>query len=101
LLFLVTRAELLDAHFLREEAERARQLAEVLGSDVGRHDHDGITEIHALAAAVGQPALVKGLQEQVQQVGAGLFHLVEQDDGVRVVFQLVGQDRQCECVAIL
>ena len=65
---------------VRQEAERARQLPEVLRPDVRRHDDDGVAQIHALAAAVGQPAFVERLQEQVQQVRAGLLDLVEQDD---------------------
>ena len=64
----------------------------MLRAEVRRHDDDGVAQIDALAAAIGEPALVERLQEQIEQARARLLHLVEQDDGVRVVLQLIRQD---------
>ncbi len=66
---------LFDADLPGQEAERAGQLAEVLGADVRRHDHDRVAQVDALAAAVGDPALVERLQEQVQQCSGSPFRL--------------------------
>ena len=90
-LALIFALHLLDADLPRAESERVRQLAEVLRAGVRRHDDDRVRQIHALAAAVGQPAFVERLQEQVQQARARLLDLVEQDDRARVVAQLVRQ----------
>ena len=80
---------LLDAHLLRVEAHRAAQFPEALRPDVRRHDDDRVAQVNALAAAVGDPALVERLQEEVQHARARLLHLVEQHDRVRIVLQLV------------
>ena len=82
---------LLDHVLTRRESERALQLPEVLRSGVRRHDDDRVGEIHALAAAIGQPSLIERLQEHVQQARAGLLDLVEQHHRARVVAQLIRQ----------
>jgi len=64
----------------------------VLRAEVRRHDDDGVAEIDALAASVGEPPLVERLEEEGEEAGRRLFHLVEQQHRVRVVAQLVGQD---------
>ena len=48
--------------------------------------------IDALAAAVGEPPFVEGLQEEVEQTGARLLDFVEQHHGARVVLELIRQD---------
>ncbi len=78
-------------HLARSEPERVLQPLEVLGADVRRHDHHRVGQIHPPAAAVGQPALVERLQEQVQQQRARLLDLVQQHHRARVVAQLVGE----------
>ena len=50
---------------------------------------DGVAEVHALAAAIRQPALVERLQEQVQQAGTRLLHFIQQHHRVRIVFELI------------
>src|SRR5437762_1302957 len=68
---------LLHADVPRQEAQWACQLPEMLRAEIGRHDHHGVAEVHALAAAVSEPAFVEGLQEEVEQSRAGLLDLVE------------------------
>src|SRR5258706_3987144 len=83
--------DLLDADLFLAEAERARELPEMLAADIGRHDDDRVAQIHALAAPVRHPTLVERLEEQVQQVRARLFDFVEQHHRVRIVLQLIRQ----------
>ena len=59
--------------------------------DVGRHDDDAVLEIDRVAERVGQLAVFKNLQQDVVDVRVCLFDLVEQQDGVRVALDLLGQ----------
>ena len=52
-------------------------------AEVGRQDDDGIAEIDGVALAVGQPAVVENLQQDVEDVVVRLLDLVEQDDLIR------------------
>ena len=61
------------------------------GAGVGGHDQDHIAEVDLLAVAVGQLAVVHHLQQDVVDVLVRLLDLVEQDDGVRVLVDGVGQ----------
>ena len=60
----------------------ADALQDLRGTQVAGHDEDGVAEIHRAALGVRDPAVVQDLQEDVEHVGMGLFHLIEQDDGV-------------------
>mmetsp|Transcript_123260 Transcript_123260/g.359895 ORF Transcript_123260/g.359895 Transcript_123260/m.359895 type:complete len:512 (+) Transcript_123260:38-1573(+) len=59
------------------------QLRDGLAPDVRGHDDDGVLEVHGAALGVRAPAVVQDLQEQAEDVGVGLLHLVEEDDAVR------------------
>jgi hypothetical protein len=58
---------------------------------VGGHDQDHVAEIDLLADGVRQRAVVHDLQQDVEHVGVRLLDLVEQDDAVRVLVDLIGQ----------
>src|SRR5262245_21460068 len=58
-----------------QEPKRTRELSETLRSEIRRHDHDGVAQIHAAATSVCQPTLVEGLKEQVEEVRARLLDL--------------------------
>ena len=47
-------------------------LLNVLAAEVGRHDDDGVLEIHRAPVAIGQPPLVQDLEEDVEDLGMGL-----------------------------
>ena len=47
------------------------------GCQVGGHDEDGFFALNGLAFAVRQPAFVKQLEQDSQDVGVGLVHLVK------------------------
>ncbi len=59
-----------------------REVLHQLTADIGGHDHDGIFEIYRSAVTVGQPAIVKNLQEDIEDVRMGFFDLVEQEDRI-------------------
>ena len=51
-------------------------------ADVGGHDEHRVLEVHGAALAVGQPAVVEDLEQDVEHVVVGLLDLVEQHDRV-------------------
>lgn len=53
-----------------------------LGANVAGHDDDGVGEVRRTAAPIGKAAVIKDLQQQIEDVGMGLLHLVEQQHGV-------------------
>src|SRR5258705_6596530 len=52
-----------------KEPQRIGQLPEVLRSEVGGHHDDGVAEVRAPAAAVGQPAFIKCPKKHIEQRG--------------------------------
>ena len=67
-------------------------LGQVLGrANVRGHDHDRVAEVDRAAMAVGQPAVVEQLQEDVEHLRMGLLDLVEQDHRVRTAPNRLGQ----------
>ena len=53
-----------------------------LVAQVGGHDHDRVAEVHRAALAVGETAIVKQLQQDVEHFVVGLLDLVEQHHAV-------------------
>ena len=74
----------------RLEPER-RLLLDEAGADVRGHDDDRVLEVHPVAEAVGQVAVLEHLQQDVEQVRVRLLDLVEQHDRVRVALHLLGE----------
>ncbi len=67
-------------------------LAHLLGrADVRGHDQDGVAEVDRAALAVGQPAVVEHLQQDVEDLAVRLLDLVEQDDRVRPPAHCLGE----------
>ena len=60
-------------------------------TEVASHDDDRIAEVDSPTFGVSQAAFVEDLQEQVEEVAAGLFHFVEEDDTVRFFPDGIGQ----------
>ena len=65
---------------LRHEAQGFQVLLERVCPEVARHYYDRIAEVDPLAPAVGEPALVKDLEKEVEDKGVRLFYLVEEHD---------------------
>ena len=70
---------------------RAFVFANSLGADVAGHDDDGVLERHQATLAVRQTAVVKHLQQDVENVGVSLLHLIEQDDAIRATTHRLGK----------
>ena len=48
-------------------------------TDVAGHDDDGVFEIDGAALAIGEPAIIEHLQENIENVGMGFLDFVEED----------------------
>ena len=59
--------------------------------EVTGHDDDRIAEVDGPALGVSQAAFVEDLQQEVEEVAAGLFDFVEEDDAVRFFPDGIGQ----------
>lgn len=70
--------------------EKYREI-DLLCADVGGHDDDGVLEIHMAALTVGQDAVLKDLQQDVEHIRVRLLDLIEQDDRVRMTADLFGK----------
>ena len=58
---------------------------------VGRHHDNGIFKIHLAAVGVGDLSVIENLQQDVHHIGMRLFNLVEEDDGVGLAADLLGE----------
>ena len=67
------------------------RLGKVARPGIGGHDQDHVLEVDALAVVVGQLAVIHHLQQDVEQVGMRLLDLVQQQHGVRMLVDAVGQ----------
>ena len=75
-----------DAHHLRLYQRRflaVRLVGQDIAAEVGGQHDDCVAEIHRAALAVGQAAVIEHLQQNVEDVLVGFFHLVEQQHLVR------------------
>src|SRR5690625_29476 len=68
-----------------------RLVDEELRAEVRGEDDDDVAEVHGAPLAVGEPAVVEQLEEDVEDLGVGLLHLVEQDDGVGPAAHRLGE----------
>ena len=66
-------------------------LDDVLAADVRGHDDHRVPEVHHPALPVGQAAVIENLEQDVEDVGMGLFDLVEQDHAVGPAADRLGQ----------
>src|SRR6202012_5643162 len=50
---------------------------QILRADIGRHDDDRVAEVNLASLRVGEPTVVKHLQQRVENVGVRLLDLIE------------------------
>ena len=72
-------------------SEPDRGTRRIAGTGVGRHHDDDIAEICLAPVVVGQRTVVHHLQQQVENIRVRLFDLIEQQDRMRVLVDLLGQ----------
>ena len=73
------------------EAHTRAEFCQLARTNVGRHDDDGVAEIHLAAQAVRQLPVVQGLEQEVEDVRVCLLNFVKQHDGVRATTHFLGQ----------
>ena len=73
------------------EADACAEVFQLASADIGGHDDDSVLEVHLATQAVGQLSVVEYLQKDVEDIGMSLLNLVEQDDGVGLAPNLLGQ----------
>ena len=65
--------------------------AQVARPQVAGHDDDCVPEIHRPTVAVGQPAILQDLQQDVEHVRVGLLNFVEENHPVGTAAHRLGQ----------
>src|SRR6185312_13011062 len=69
----------------------AREAFDMLRADIGGHDDDGVLEVHRAALRVREAAVVKDLEQYVEDFRMRLFDLVEKYHGVRAMTHEFGE----------
>ena len=64
---------------------------QILTAEVRGHDDDGVLEVDRSALRVGNSAIVKDLQQNVENIRVSLLDLIEQDDGIGLSAHGFGQ----------
>ena len=62
-----------------------------LAAQIGGEDHHRVPKAHRLAGAVGKLTLLQHLQQQVEHLRVGLFHLVQQHHRRRLRLDPLGE----------
>ena len=75
----------------RRAAEAHGRARHVEGPGIGGHDQDHVREVRFPARVVGQGGVVHHLKQHVEDVGMGLFHLVQQHYGIRSLAHGLGE----------
>ena len=70
------------AHFFM--ADFTLMFHDFMGSEVARHDDEGILEVDDTALAIGQAAIIKDLEEDVEDVGMSFFDFIKKDNRIRM-----------------
>ena len=68
-----------------------RRVDEVGRAEVAGQDQQRVAEVDRAALAVGEPAVVEHLQQDVEDLGVGLLDLVEEHDGVGPAADRLGE----------
>ena len=72
-------------------ALRGDAVQKVFRSNIGGHDQNCVLEVHGAALRVGDTAVVQHLKENVEDIGMGLFNLVEEHHGVGLTAHSLGE----------
>ena len=62
-----------------------------IAAKVGGQDDDRVLEVHGTALTIRDAAIVQHLQQNVEHIGVGFFHLIEQHHAVRFAAHSLGQ----------
>ncbi len=73
----------LDSGHLELRRVARLQVLQESAPQIAGHDDHGILEIHGAPVAIGEPAVLEDLQQNVEHVAVRLLDLVEQHDAIR------------------
>src|SRR5579864_7948745 len=80
-----------DRILLRRLESQAFALLQVPGANVRRHDDDRVLEVNCIAQSIGQLAVFKNLQKDVEHIRMRLLDFVEQHDRVGSALHTLGE----------
>ena len=63
----------------------------LLRAQVGGQNDDGILEVYRSALRIRDPAVIQNLQQDVEHIGMCLFHLIKQNNRIRLSADSLGQ----------
>ena len=63
----------------------------LLRAQVGGQNDDGILEVYRSALGIRDPAVIQNLQQDVENIGMCLLHLIKQNNGIRLSADSLGQ----------
>ena len=66
-------------------------IQQILGSDVGGHDQNGVFEINSTTLGVGDTAIIEYLQQNVEYIRMCFLDLIEQNDRIWFSAHCLGQ----------
>jgi len=69
----------------------AVQFQDVLRANVGSKDADTVPEVHNVALAIRDTAIVQHLEHYIEYIWMGLLHLIEKHDGIRLPSNGIGK----------
>jgi hypothetical protein len=69
----------------------AVEFQDVLRSNVGSEDADAVPEIHNVALAIRDTAIVQHLKHDIEYIWMSLLHLIEKYDGIRLSSNGIGK----------
>src|SRR5579862_6867669 len=77
--------------FLGRGKAQAFASLQVTGADVRRHDDNRVLEVDCVAESVGQLAVFKNLQQDVENIRMRLLDFIEEDNAVRGALDALGE----------
>ena len=85
------RLELIPNDLFDRVVGLAHHALNVLRTQIGGHDDHCIAEIDRTTLSIGQTTIVEHLQQHVEDIRVGFFHLIQQDHAVGLATNRFGQ----------
>ena len=58
-------------------------IQQILGTDVGGHNEDGVLEVYCLTGGIRDTAVIQNLKQNIEYIRMCFLYLIEEDNGVR------------------
>ena len=56
---------------------------QILGSDIGGHNQDGVLEVHRLTGGIRDTAVIQNLKQNIEYIRMCFLYLIEEDNRIR------------------